>query len=47
MISAWWLLLIVPACTTLGMIIMSVFNINGNIDRCNECQFNYYKEKSE
>lgn len=52
MISAWWLLLIIPMASTAGMILAGFFVISGQQDDCAECQYNCLKcplkkEKSE
>ena len=52
MISAWWLLLIIPAASAAGIFITGLCAINSQQDRCANCQHNCIncsknKEKSE
>ena len=45
MISAWWLLAIIPASFLGGYILCGVMSIGAQVDRCSECL--YKKEKSK
>ena len=52
MISAWWLLLTIPACFTCGMVIGGIFGDGQQADRCSVCQYkclncDLKKEKSK
>ena len=52
MISAWWLLLIVPAASIAGACITGLCTTNSQLDHCADCQYNCLicplkKEKSE
>lgn len=40
MISAWWLVLIMPICVTIGMIFNGIFNSTAQIDLCSQCHYN-------
>ena len=40
MISAWWLLLIVPAASIAGIFITGLCAVNSQQDRCAKCQYN-------
>jgi hypothetical protein len=51
MISAWWLLLIVPFVSMAGVCLGGMFATKGHLDDCADCQYNcktcqYKKEKS-
>ena len=45
MISAWWLLLIIPVSFSVGYILAGVVSTGAQADQCNNCS--YYKEKSK
>ena len=52
MISAWWLLLIVPFVSMAGVCLSGMFATKGQQDDCADCQYNckvcpLNKEKSE
>lgn len=48
MISAWWLLLIIPACFLGGYVVCGVMASGSQADDCTECIYNARnKEKSK
>lgn len=40
MISAWWLLLIVPIVSIVGVCVGGLFATKGHLDDCADCQYN-------
>ena len=47
MISAWWLLIIVPAAAWFGYGISSMLNISSQTDMCADCIFNKTEKDRE
>ena len=40
MISAWWLLLIIPVSATFGLALGGILSGNAQADNCANCQYN-------
>ena len=50
MISAWWLLLIIPTAFTFGYVLCGCMAIGKMSDKCNNCQYEKFiqdREKKE
>ena len=48
MISAWWLLLIIPICSFAGYALCGVMSSGSQADDCSKCIYNAHnKEKSK
>ena len=40
MISAWWLVFVIPACTTFGLFLGAALSSKAQADNCANCQYN-------